>query len=853
MLALVASTLALPAKKQVALLAPQATTCSCTSTESATATCVSKGDPHLKTFAGTKYDFMATGTYQLLKAATTCGCDVEIQTFLFANPAKPSASYNVAVAMQAGTTTFVVSGVSATVSVYESGTLTGSYNADTTSNVVTVSGLSLTPFTKTKKGKTVAGWSIQMPGGGNMDVYAYPKDVGAGTGFGAILSLTVSAPASMVSAAAGLCTTTCSGKPPLPNEQCGDSDVCLPVFTASAVFPSSFLSNLESVSGTGVSTRPGGDDCVDITDFSPPPSPPPPMTASPSPSSGGSCDASWLQGQNCNEGGARKDYDDQISAWSGDDFEVCRAFCEAKAGPGCCKLNVKNDICTWYAGTEHYSSAVNKNNRYTIMCSGESTSTASPPPPPPPAAPGVVTCGHFDMTQGGQWLSNIQVTEWSNSSSMHDCSNWCLQQTADSCKIKNALMIAGVELRCAYIDDGAADSETGESGSCAAVAGKGMAVTSVSSALYFVAPVACNINKYAIVPCDPSPNQVCEDEGIPIATAQAACAGVVSFEECVYDYCASGGDCDDICTGFGDDPPPPPPPPPSTPPSAPPPVVFPPPPSSPDGEAFDDPHVKTLSGKKFFMHGVGVYDYASFGSTTTQVYLCPFARCSAEMMKKGTCLTFISAVAVKTPGHLLVVSGDSLLVDGTERKAEPSFVSDEIKVASEGFGKPRARIAHDKLADCHEVGKKEDARWLYGNCTDMRRTITSPDLSLDIGVVGPFEKGWLIEEVSDRTFNIEVTGTPEPEHVRGIINGDKNGLFQPAFEQKFNGAVHTDSEEVTAENAGKPIFPAAMLAKMNAKCIDAFEAPHGMRMSLWSKGPLGLTKPIKTKHSKTKP
>ena len=92
----------------------------------------------------------------------------------------------------------------------------------------------------------------------------------------------------------------------------------------------------------------------------------------------------------------------------------------------------------------------------------------------------------------------------------------------------------------------------------------------------------------------------------------------------------------------------------------------------------------------------------------------------------------------------------------------------------------------------------------------------------------------------------EVTDTPDPEHVSGIINGDKNGLFQPAFEQKFNGAVHTDSEEVTAENAGKPIFPAAMLAKMNAKCIDAFKAPHGMRM--WSK-----TKPSKTKNSKTKP
>ena len=62
-----------------------------------------------------------------------------------------------------------------------------------------------------------------------------------------------------------------------------------------------------------------------------------------------------------------------------DDFEVCRAFCEAKGAAGCCKLNIKNDNCDWFEGTEHYSAVVDKANRYTIMCSGTSTSTASPP------------------------------------------------------------------------------------------------------------------------------------------------------------------------------------------------------------------------------------------------------------------------------------------------------------------------------------------------------------------------------------------------------------------------------------------------------------------------------------------
>ena len=58
--------------------------------------------------------------------------------------------------------------------------------------------------------------------------------------------------------------------------------------------------------------------------------------------------------------------------------------------------------------------------------------------------------------------------------------------------------------------------------------------------------------------------------------------------------------------------------------------------------------VRTLSGNQFFMHGVGVFDYASIPNViTTQVYMCPFAPCTADMMEMGECLTFIQAVAVK--------------------------------------------------------------------------------------------------------------------------------------------------------------------------------------------------------------
>ena len=172
MLALIASGLALPAKEQAALLAPEpaAAACACTTTASPTSTCVTKGDPHFTTFGGIKYDFMATGTYQLLKAPTTCGCDVEIQTFMFASARKPSASYNIAVAMQAGTTTFVVSGAAATLSVYESGSLTGTYDA-TSSSAITVADIDCTPSTAEKKGKIVGGWTIEIPGGGSLQAF----------------------------------------------------------------------------------------------------------------------------------------------------------------------------------------------------------------------------------------------------------------------------------------------------------------------------------------------------------------------------------------------------------------------------------------------------------------------------------------------------------------------------------------------------------------------------------------------------------------------------------------------------------------------------------------------------------
>ena len=66
------------------------------------------------------------------------------------------------------------------------------------------------------------------------------------------------------------------------------------------------------------------------------------------------------------------------------------------------------------------------------------------------------------------------------------------------------------------------------------------------------------------------------------------------------------------------------------------------------GVIFDDPHATTLSGNKYFLHGVGVFDYASIpGKIKSQIYLCPGAKCTSESMSSGDCLTYVQAVAVQ--------------------------------------------------------------------------------------------------------------------------------------------------------------------------------------------------------------
>ena len=204
------------------------------------------------------------------------------------------------------------------------------------------------------------------------------------------------------------------------------------------------------------------------------------------------------------------------------------------------------------------------------------------------------------------------------------------------------------------------------------------------------------------------------------------------------------------------------------------------------------------------MHGVGVFDYATIpGVLKTQVYMCPFAPCTVDMMETGQCLTFIQAVAIQVrPGHpnahTMIWKNNALRIDGVDRKAESNITfGTELAVAATGSVSATAelpRIDHDTLADCHVLDPTAPmairmADRVWQNCTTNEWTVTTPGLIIDVGVIGPFEEGYLREEVSDRTFNLDISRVKNKSAVQGIINGDINGLF--VQDAKYNCELHT--------------------------------------------------------------
>ena len=253
-------------------------------------------------------------------------------------------------------------------------------------------------------------------------------------------------------------------------------------------------------------------------------------------------------------------------------------------------------------------------------------------------------------------------------------------------------------------------------------------------------------------------------------------------------------------------------------------------------EVYDDPHVKTLSGERYFMHGVGVFNYASSGFVQTQVYMCPFAPCSDKMMQDGECLTYVQAVAIKTHTHLVVLRSNRINVDGQDRKNEELVELKEMTLRQTGSGRAidvRRRVDHDVLAGCHrpeaaDQDRKSARGKVWDNCTTVEWSVVTPAMKIDIGVIGPFESGWLKERASDRTFNIEISDVKREATVQGIINGDRNNYFEPAPAQyeHYKGTlqpVHPDAVEVTGPTvpAEQILFPKELMALMNGQCGDS--------------------------------
>lgn len=225
------------------------------------------------------------------------------------------------------------------------------------------------------------------------------------------------------------------------------------------------------------------------------------------------------------------------------------------------------------------------------------------------------------------------------------------------------------------------------------------------------------------------------------------------------------------------------------------------------------------------MHGVGVFEYASSGNIESQVYLCPFAHCTEKMMAKGDCLTFISAVAVrvlddnKQALHTLILRDNSLLVDGQPEHGSKNFQG--LSVTPVGSGAAPQRVDHKTLRGCGpDPEVAATGGWLWHECTSNGWRLESPELSITVGAVGPYEEGWLKEDVSGRTFNLDVSDVEHPRQVRGIINGDMNGDFKPAGPEYQNVLQASNVPQVTARpvRPDSVIFPLALQNQMDAKC-----------------------------------
>ena len=229
---------------------------------------------------------MAKGVYPLVRAATTCGCELKIDVLLAMHPRHIGASSVAAAAISFGYTTVVLQDAPP----YSSLTITGSDNDVVLSNPTratshSFSGVVATAKIRQNKKGTSYGWQVNLPGGGYFLAFAWKA-------FGQrFFSVWVNLPDATHPFATGLCGQQCTGFPQLPNTQCDEENVCLPVFLNDTVFPAATLSILEAVFSLPQSTR----KCP-VSPTPPAASPPPP---SPKPPPGVAQCAPWQESAKC--------------------------------------------------------------------------------------------------------------------------------------------------------------------------------------------------------------------------------------------------------------------------------------------------------------------------------------------------------------------------------------------------------------------------------------------------------------------------------------------------------------------------------------------------------------------------
>jgi len=237
-------------------------------------------------------------------------------------------------------------------------------------------------------------------------------------------------------------------------------------------------------------------------------------------------------------------------------------------------------------------------------------------------------CGESSTWTSSQWYANLMGPDilllGPTGAVATDCAAWCAGAMQDSCTVKDALFNGGAQLRCGF------DSAPAQ---CALFVGANLDAHLVTGTGSQSISADCTPDLLDISPCPPTTTTVCEATGVPLADAEAACAGIspkVLFDECIFDYCAGGGDptvpnstatISAIETHESKNRPPlqPPPPAPPVPPPAPP--HLPPPPLPPSLPAVDAcPVVATCEGT----------DYSKYESCETRPAPCPLGACAQD-------------------------------------------------------------------------------------------------------------------------------------------------------------------------------------------------------------------------------